>query len=107
VKATDFTHRKRIIANMSQTMSQLQVDLSKLIISVSNMTHLKPEDINPEHSLMRDGLGLDSIDVLEIVVNLEKKYGFKLRNDESGREALSNLRSLTEYTYQKLGELNS
>lgn len=88
-------------------ISQLQVELSTLIISAANLNHLKPEDIKPDQSLMRDGLGLDSIDILEIVVNLEKKYGFKLRNDASGREALSNLRSLTEYTHIKLAELHS
>lgn len=88
-------------------MSQLQVDLSTLIISAANLSHLKPEDIKPEQSLMGEGLGLDSIDILEIVVNVEKNYGFKLRNDESGREALSNLRSLTEYTHKKLSELHS
>jgi acyl carrier protein len=87
--------------------SQLQVDLSALIISAANLRHLKPEDIKPEQSLLGDGLGLDSIDILEIVVNLEKNYGFKLRNDDSGREALSNLRSLTEYTQKKLAELHS
>ncbi|MEI6398851.1 MAG: phosphopantetheine-binding protein [Pseudomonadota bacterium] len=83
-------------------ISTLQTELSQLIISVSNLSHVKPEEINPDQSLMRDGLGLDSIDILELVVNLEKKYGFKLRNDESGREALSSLRNLATYTKRQL-----
>ena len=73
-----------------------------MIVHVANFSHIKPEEIDPEQSLMRDGLGLDSIDILELVVNLEKKYGFKLRNDDSGREALSSVRSLAAYTQRQL-----
>ena len=83
-------------------INTLQTELSQLIVSVSNLSHVKPEEINPDQSLMRDGLGLDSIDILELVVNLEKKYGFKLRNDESGREALSSLSNLAAYTKRQI-----
>ncbi len=81
-------------------LQTIQSELSHLIVSIANLTHIKPEEINPEQSLLREGLGLDSIDLLEIVVNLEKKYGFKLRNDEQGQKALSNLRSLAEFTHR-------
>ncbi|MCX6124761.1 MAG: phosphopantetheine-binding protein [Proteobacteria bacterium] len=83
-------------------LATLQSDLAQLIVKVANISHIKAEDIDPEQSLMRDGLGLDSIDILEVVVNLEKKYGIKLRNDESGRIALANVRSLAEYTHHQL-----
>ena len=87
-------------------LATLQSDLAHLIVSVANLSHIKAEEIDPEQSLMRDGLGLDSIDILEIVVNLEKKYGIKLRNDESGRIALSNVRSLAEYTHRHVEGVN-
>ena len=87
---------------MMSDVSTLQSELSELIVSVANLSHVTAAQIDPNQSLMRDGLGLDSIDILELVVNLEKKYGFKLRNDDSGREALASVRSLAEYTHRQL-----
>lgn len=84
------------------TLQQLEAELSSLIVRVANLSHMQPSDIDPSASLLRDGLGLDSIDILELVVNLEKNYGMKLHNDEESRNALSSLRNLATFTQRHL-----
>jgi acyl carrier protein len=78
----------------SESHRTLCQELSHLIVRVANLKHTTPEQIDPEQNLYRDGLGLDSIDLLEVVVNVERKFGLKLRNDEQGQQALRNVSSL-------------
>jgi acyl carrier protein len=59
-------------------MSDLESEIKKLIISSLNLEDYQPEDITSEESLFADGLGLDSIDALELGVALQKKYGLEL-----------------------------
>ncbi|MFM2029344.1 MAG: hypothetical protein RL517_535 [Pseudomonadota bacterium] len=61
-------------------MSDLELEIKKLIISSLNLEDYQPEDIASEESLFADGLGLDSIDALELGVALQKKYGLELTN---------------------------
>jgi acyl carrier protein len=61
-------------------MSDLELEIKKLIISSLNLEDYQPEDIASEESLFADSLGLDSIDALELGVALQKKYGLELSN---------------------------
>lgn len=61
-------------------MNDLELEIKKLIISSLNLEDYQPEDITSEESLFADGLGLDSIDALELGVALQKKYGLELAN---------------------------
>ena len=61
-------------------MSDLELEIKKLIISSLNLEDYQPEDIASEESLFADGLGLDSIDALELGGALQKKYGLELTN---------------------------
>ena len=61
-------------------MSDLELEIKKLIISSLNLEDYQPEDITSEESLFADGLGLDSIDALELGVALQKQYGLELSN---------------------------
>ena len=61
-------------------MSDLELEIKKLIISSLNLEDYQPEDIASEESLFADSLGLDSIDALELGVALQKKYGLQLSN---------------------------
>jgi acyl carrier protein len=77
-------------------------DLRQLVVKAANLGHVKPAEIDPDLPLYRDGLGLDSIDILELVVHVERRYGLKIRNDDAGRVALRTIRSLAEVTQRHL-----
>ena len=63
-------------------MEELIKELKEEIIKVLNLEEMTPEDIDENDALFGDGLGLDSIDALELIVLMEKKYGIKLCEQE-------------------------
>jgi acyl carrier protein len=78
-------------------MNDLIATLKVQIIEQLNLKHLKPEDIGDEQPLFVDGLGLDSIDALELIVLLQQKYGIKLANPQEGPEIFKTVKSLADY----------
>lgn len=78
-------------------MEQLIAKLKNEIIEVLNLTELSPEEIDENAPLFVEGLGLDSIDALELIVLLEKKYGLKLGTAEEGKKVLRSVRSMAEF----------
>ncbi len=67
------------------------------IIQQLNLADLKPSDIDPDAPLFGDGLGLDSIDALELIVLLEKTYGIKIQDPKDGKAIFKSVRSMAEY----------
>ena len=78
-------------------MEALIAKLKSEIIEVLNLTEMQPEDIDENAPLFVEGLGLDSIDALELIVLLEKKYGLKLGTAEEGKTVLRSVRSMAEF----------
>ena len=78
-------------------MEQLIQKLKEEIIDVLNLSEMKPENIDDKAPLFIDGLGLDSIDALELTVLLEKKYGLKINTAEEGKKVLYSVRSMAEF----------
>jgi acyl carrier protein len=78
-------------------MEQLIEKLKKEIISSLNLTEMAPSMIDENGPLFIDGLGLDSIDALELTILLEKKYGLKLKTAEEGKKVLYSVRSMAEF----------
>lgn len=79
-------------------MEELIQELKNEIISALNLEDVRPEDIDPSAPLFGDsGLGLDSIDALELIVLMEKKYGIKLDNPALGREIFTSLDTMAGY----------
>jgi acyl carrier protein len=73
-------------------------EIAQLVISCTGLEDMNPEDIDPTAPLFVDGLGLDSIDALEIGVALAKKYGVKLTADnEDNRKHFATVRSLAAF----------
>jgi acyl carrier protein len=62
-----------------------------------NLEEVKPEDIDNDAPLFGDGLGLDSIDALELIVLLEKNYGIKLQDANQGKEIFKSVNTMAEY----------
>jgi len=78
-------------------MQDLKYELKKQIIEELNLQDLKPEDIADDAPLFGDGLGLDSIDALELVVLIEKYHGVKIPDEATGKKALASIRAMAEY----------
>lgn len=78
-------------------MTELIATLKVQIIEQLNLQHLKPEDIGDDQPLFVEGLGLDSIDALELIVLLQQKYGIKLANPQDGPLVFKSVKSIAEY----------
>ncbi len=81
-------------------MNELIQELKEEIIKALNLEDLTPEDIETDAPLFGEGLGLDSIDTLELIVLLEKKYGIKLATPAEGKQIFSSVRSIATYVDQ-------
>ncbi|HSM64128.1 MAG TPA: phosphopantetheine-binding protein [Gillisia sp.] len=78
-------------------MSDLRTELKESIIEQLNLEELSIADIDNDDPLFGDGLGLDSIDALELIVLLEKDYGIKLTDPEQGKEIFISINKMAEY----------
>ena len=78
-------------------MDKLMSDLKAQIITQLNLQDIKPEDIGDDQPLFVDGLGLDSIDALELIVLLQQHYKVKLSNAEDGPRVFKSVRTIAEY----------
>lgn len=78
-------------------MDALIEKLKGQIIEQLNLAEVKPADINPDAPLFGDGLGLDSIDALELIVLLEKHYGIKIQNPADGKKIFESVRTMAEF----------
>jgi acyl carrier protein len=67
------------------------------ILQQLNLEDMKPEDIDPDAALFGEGLGLDSIDALEIMVLLEKNYGIKIEDPKEGKKIFFSVRTLAQF----------
>lgn len=79
-------------------LTQAQREMAELIIEALNLEDTSPEDIDPQEPLFGEGLGLDSIDALEIALAISQKYGVQMQaEDDSTRSAFETLNSLTQF----------
>lgn len=78
---------------MEQLINQLKAE----IIEVLNLEELTPADIDANAPLFGDGLGLDSIDALELIVLMEKNYGIRLTDPAQGKEIFKSVASMAQY----------
>lgn len=78
-------------------MENLIKELKEEIIKTLNLEEVRPEDIDENAALFGDGLGLDSIDALELIVLMEKNYGIKLQDPNQGKEIFKSIVTMAEY----------
>ncbi len=88
-------------------MDELIQELKKKLIEILNLSDLSPEDIDENEQLVGGDLGIDSIDVLEMVVMVEKEYGVVINNKEIGEKVFSTLAALAEYIQNNSPRLSS
>jgi acyl carrier protein len=78
-------------------VEDLILKLKKEIIEELNVENVTPEEIDPEAPLFGEGLGLDSIDALELVVLLDKNYGIKIQASKEGPKIFRSVKTIAEY----------
>ncbi len=83
------------------TQTEAERELADLLVESLNLDDVAADSIDPEAPLFNTGLGLDSIDALELALAISKKYGFQLRSDnEDNRRIFASLRALSEHIQQ-------
>jgi acyl carrier protein len=78
-------------------MDKLMSDLKRQIVEQLNLQHVKPEEIGDDQPLFVEGLGLDSIDALELIVLLQQRYNIKLNNAEEGPKVFLSVKTMAEF----------
>ena len=81
----------------------LENELKELIIKDLKLVDITAEDINDDDQLFGDGLGLDSLDAVELVVLLQKHYKIETKDLEESREVFTSIKTLADYVRSKTG----
>jgi acyl carrier protein len=78
-------------------MNDLALELAQVIIDATGLEDVQPCDIKPDQPLFVEGLGLDSIDALELSVSLEANYGINISDSDTARAAFATLATLCDF----------
>ena len=98
--SNDSADAAAIPADAASANAALEREVAGLIVGALNL-EIAPDEIDPTAPLFGDGLGLDSIDILEVALVVSKTYGFQLRSDDSDNTRIfQSLRSLCEHIRQ-------
>jgi len=88
---------------MTGVTEKLIADVKKLIIERLKLEEIAVEDISTDAPLFGEGLGLDSIDALELVIGLEKEYGVSIPDAEVGKKVFQSVRAIAQYIVDNHG----
>lgn len=80
--------------------AELKQQLKKQIIEFLNLISVKPDDIKDDEPLFGEGLGLDSIDSIELIVLLQREYGITIQDPKDGRKILVDINTMVSYIEQ-------
>ena len=84
--------------------AKLLDDLKAKVVEVLNLMDVRPDDIDADEQLVGGRLGIDSIDVLELVIMMEKDYKLTIDNKELGAQVFGSLRSMARFILDNAGE---
>jgi acyl carrier protein len=85
-------------------MEQLKNELKLLIINSLKLEEVNPVDIQDETPLVQEGLGLDSVDILELTVAIERRYRLSIPDEATGKKAFASLNALAEFVSERRGD---
>lgn len=80
---------------------ELEAKLKDQIIELLNLEDVNPSEVDNDANLFGDGLGLDSIDALELIVMFDKEYGIKLKDTEEGKQVFQSITTMADYIRSK------
>lgn len=82
-------------------MDSIKLKLKESIIDTLSLEDITPDDIDDDSPLFVDGLGLDSVDALQLIMMLEEEFGIGFENDSQSREHLKSINTLVKLIYEK------
>lgn len=82
-------------------LAEIRKELKVLLVEQLSLEDITPEEIGNEMQLFGEGLGLDSLDAVEIVVLLQRNFNLEVKDMEQSREVFTSVSSLAEYVYEK------
>ena len=85
----------------NEDFTKLKNELKKLIINELSLEELSPEEISDDAPLFGEGIGLDSLDAVELVVLLQRNFGIQIKDLEEGRKIFKTLETLAQYVNEK------
>lgn len=86
----------------SEELKRLKKELKELIVRELSLEDIKPDDISDDEVLFNEGLGLDSLDAVELVVLLQRHYGLEIKEMDKGREIFYSMDTLACYIYDNI-----
>ena len=85
-------------------LEEIRRELKELLVVNLALEDVTPEEIDDDEMLFGEGLGLDSLDAVEIVVLIQRNYGLEIIDEEQAREIFQSLNTLSRWVYENLGD---